>query len=229
MPVVTITGTMASGAREVGRAVADILSIDYVDHQLLLDAARRLGVPVDVMEGRDERCASFGERLAGVLRTFLERSAAAGDPLTGVGGLEGLLGRTYAEMALEREEPEISDSLFMKTMATIIRDLGERGDIVILGRASQMILRDLPGALHVLTIAPRDLRAQRLAEREGLSPEEAARRLDDSDRARASFYRKFWRVDPEDPSLYDLTLETSRLSYEATAEVVASAARARAE
>jgi cytidylate kinase len=220
-----MNGTIASGAREIGRAAASLLEIDYVDQQLLVAAARRLGVPVDVMADRDERCSSFGERLSGILRGFLERSAAGGDPMTGAGGLELLLGRTYADMAEERGEPAVSDSVYMKTMTAIIRELGDRGDIVVLGRGSQMILRDLPGALHVLTVAPEELRIERLAAREGISMEEAERRLQDSDRALAPFYRKFWKVEVSDPSLYDITLETSRLSYEAGAELAAAAAR----
>lgn len=228
MPVVTMTGTIASGAREIGRAAASLLSIDYVDQQLLVDAARRLGVPVDVMADRDERCLSFGDRLASMLRGFLERSAASGDPLTGAGGLEVLLGRTYADMAKEREEEEVSDAVYMKTMTAVIRELGDRGDIVVLGRGSQMILRDLSAALHVLTVAPRELRIERLARRDGITEEEAERRVQDSDKARATFYRKFWKVDVSDPSLYDLTVETSSLSFETGAELVATAARAKA-
>jgi cytidylate kinase len=228
MPVVTMSGTIASGAREIGRAAASLLGIDFVDKQLLVDAARRLGVPVDVVAGRDERCTSLGERLASVLRGFLERSAAAGDPLTGASGLEVLLGRTYAEMTLEREEPQVSDTVYMRTMTAIIRDLGERGEIVVLGRGSHMILRDLPGALHVLTLAPQELRVERLADREGISQEDAARRLQDSDRARPAFYRKFWKVDVNDPALYDVSLQTSQITYEVGAELVAAAARAKA-
>jgi len=227
MPVVTMTGTIASGAREIGWGAASLLGIDYVDRQLLVDAARRLGVPLDVMAGHDERCSTFGERLSAILRGFLERSAAGGDPLTGAGGLEVLLGRSYTEMAVEREGPEVSDSLYMKTMTAIICDLGERGDILVLGRGGQMILRELPGALHVLTLAPEELRIERLAAREAISRDEAARQIHDSDRARAAFYRKLWKVDVHDPTLYDMTLETSRLSFEAGAELVATAARAR--
>ncbi len=224
MPVVTMSGTIASGASEIGRAAASLLGTDYVDQQLLVDAARRLGVPLDVMADRDERCSSFGERLSSMLRGFLERSAAGSDPLTGAGGLEVLLGRTYADMAPEREEPEISDSLYMKTMTAVIRELGGHGDIVVLGRGSQMILHDLPGALHVLTLAPQELRIERLAAREGISVEEATQRVHDRDKARGDFHRKFWKVDVNDPSLYDITLETSRLPYEVGAELVAGAA-----
>lgn len=229
MPVVTMSGNLASGAREVGQAAARLLGIDFVDQQLLVEGAKRCGVPVDAMAQRDERCASRRERLASILRNFLERSAATGaDPLAGAGGLEVLLSRTYAEMAVEREEPHLDDVLYMKTMSAIIMELGARGDTAILGRGSQMILAEQPAALHVLCVAPQPLRVRRLAEREGITPEDAAHRVADSDRARAAFHRKFWRVNVDDPLLYDLALDTARLSYEVAAELVATAARAKA-
>ncbi len=226
MPVVTMSGNLASGAREVGQSAARALGIDFVDQQLLVEAAQRCGVPLGAMAERDERCESFRERLAATLRNFLERSAASGaDPLTGAGGLELLLSRTYADLAAEREEPHLDAALYMKTMTAIIRELGGKGDIAILGRGSQMILADMPGALHVLCVAPRDLRAMRLAEREGIGLEDAARRVADSDRARHAFHRKFWKVEVDDPTLYDLSVDTSRLSYEVAAELVVTAAR----
>ena len=228
MPVVTMSGNMASGAREVGRAVASLLGVDFVDQQLMLEAAQRCGVSVGVMAEHDERRAGFKERLSSIISTFLERSAAAGtDPLSGATGLEAVLSRTYADMAMEHEEAQLSDSVYLETMTTIIRELSAKGGIVILGRGSQMILVDLPRALHVQCVAPQKLRAHRLAERDGIGLEEAMRRTSESDRAQSAFYRKFWKVDMEDPKLYDLTIQTARLPYETAAELVAQAARAK--
>src|SRR5213593_2337439 len=157
MPVITMSGNIASGAREIGQAVAEGLGIPFVDQQLLVQAAQRCGVPVGTVAEHDERRGSFGERLSGLLRTFLERSAASGaDPLTGATGLEVVLSRTYADMAAE--EPQLSDSLYLKTMTLIIRELAARGDVTVLGRGSQMILADMPRAVHVLCVAPRKLR-----------------------------------------------------------------------
>lgn len=230
MPVITVSGRLGSGALEVGRLVAQRLHIDYVDQEILVDAARRLGVPLESMAQRDERCASFRERLAATLRSFLERSAVAGgDPLLGSGGLEILLSRSYAEMAAGQEPgQEISDATYVKTITAIIRELGARGDIVILGRGSPLILKDLPGALHVMTIAPLPLCVQRYAQRQGLGLEEAARQVEEGDKGRIAFHRKFWKVDVNDPGLYDLVVNTSKLSYEAAAELVATAAKAKA-
>jgi cytidylate kinase len=228
MPVVTMSGNIASGAREVGIAVARDLGVDFVDQQLMVEAAQRCGVPVGCVAEHDERRASFRERMSSLLGTFLERSAASGaDPLSGSTGLEVILSRSYGEMAGE-EEAHISDELYLNTMTSIITELAAGGNIVLLGRGSQMILKDLPIALHVLCIAPQKLRAYRLAERDELGLDAAMKRTAESDRGRSAFYRKFWKVDVEDPKLYDLTIDTSRLSFETAAEAVAVAARAKA-
>jgi cytidylate kinase len=206
------------------------LGVDFVDQQLMVQAAQRCGVSVGTVAEHDERRASFKERMSGLLRTFLERSAASGaDPLSGATGLEVILSRSYAEMAEEAEEPQISDDLYLKTMTSIITELAASGNIVLLGRGSQMILRDTPNALHVLCIAPQKMRAYRLAERDAMGMDEAMKRTQASDRGRCGFYKKFWRVDVEDPRLYDLTIDTARLPFEAAAEVVAVAARAKGE
>ena len=226
MPVITMSGNIASGAREIGQAVAEGLGIDFVDQQLMVQAAQRCGVPVGIVAEHDERRGSFRERLASLLRTVLERSAASGaDPLTGATGLEAVLSRSYADMAAE--EPQLSDSLYLKTMSCIIQELAARGKVVILGRGSQMVLAESPGALHVLCVAKRQLRAQRLAGRDEIGLEEATRRAVESDRARCAFYKKFWHVEVEDPKLYDLTIDTSRLSYEIATDLVVAAAKAK--
>lgn len=228
MPVVTVSGYTAAGAREVGEMSARLLGVDFVDQQLMVQAAQRCGVPVGALAERDERCSSFKERMSSLFRTFLERSAASGaDPLSGATGLEVILSRSYADMALEQESAQISDQLYLKTMTLVILELAAGGNIVLLGRGSQMILKDLPGALHVLCTAPQKVRAHRLAERDAIGIEDATRKTADSDRAQAAFYRKFWKVEFEDPKLYDLTIDTSRLSYEIAADLAASAVRAK--
>jgi len=223
-----MSGNIAAGAREVGLLVARELGVDFVDQQLMVEAAQRCGVSLGTVAEHDERCASFKERMSGLLKTFLERSAASGaDPLSGATGLEVILSRSYADMASE-DEPQISDQLYLSTMTAIITELAAGGAIVILGRASQMILKDAPNVLHALCIAPQKLRAYRLAERDGIGLEQAMKRTHESDRGQHAFYHKFWKVDVEDPILYDLTIDTARLSFEIAAEVVATAARAKA-
>lgn len=229
MPVITVSGEMTSGAREVGRRVATILGVDFVDQQLLVQAARRCGVPVGAVAEHDERSATFRQRVSSVFNSLLERSAATGaDPAAGGAGLEAVLSQTYADMARPQEEVGITDKRYLETMSAIIREIAASGQVVILGRGSQMILRDLPRVLNALCVAPPDVRWRRAAERDGIGLEEAKKQTTQHDQAREAFHRKFWKVDVNDPRLYDVTVDTCRLSFDTAAEVIAMAARLKA-
>ncbi len=228
MPVITISGPTGGGALEVGQLVAKKMGLDYVDREILAQAAQALGVTVAAVEHHDERRATFGERLSALLRNFLEKSATAGatDPMLGTSGLEMLLARTYSEAVdlPEASSQEPDETTYIRTITGVIQSLAERGNVVILGRGSQAILRDWPQSLHVLVTAPLKQRIEHVARRDGLSLEEAAKRVHENDRGRHAFHRKFFKVDVDDPCLYDLVVQTRRLSHEAAAELVVAAA-----
>ncbi|MFQ5880030.1 MAG: AAA family ATPase [Dehalococcoidia bacterium] len=232
MPTITITGLLGARAREVGMMAADMLGIDYVDQAILVDAARRLGVPVNVMAERDERAATLGQRLASVLRNFLERSAAAGagDPLMGSSGLEVLLARTYGEMTGESgATPEIDEARYIETIASILTELGRRGNIVVIGRGSQVLLREMPEVLHCLCIASMKDRVRWVMEREQLAEPAALARAKEHEKHWSAFHRRFFKVDVYDPHLYDLVINSSRLPFETAVKLVATAAHHKEE
>lgn len=223
MTVVTVSGQPGTNAREVGRTTAERLGIDYIDQEILVEAARTLGVPMETVVPIEERTSGLGERLTTMLRRFLERSAVAGatDPMMGAGGLDVVLGRTYAEAVAEEGLQEVSDERYLATLTGIIRDLAAHDNVLIIGRGSQVILKDWPGAVHVLLVAPLPVRTKTLAERERLSTDEASKRVHDRGKARAAFHHRFFKVDVDDPALYHLTLNTGSLSLEQTAQIIA--------
>lgn len=226
MSVLTISGQIGAGARELGRLLADRLTFDYVDQEILVEAARTLGVPVESVVSHDERTAGLGERLATMLRRFLERSAAAGstDPVMGSGGLDLVLARTYGEAAGLETAPDISDEQYISTLTAVVRDVAAHDSVVIIGRGSQVILRDTPGSMHVLLVGEPKNRATFLAERDGLSTEDAIKRLHSTEKGRIDFHHKFFKVEVNDPSLYHLTVNTSRYPFDAAAEIIAGVA-----
>ncbi|MDP3767846.1 MAG: cytidylate kinase-like family protein [Dehalococcoidia bacterium] len=225
MPVVTISGQIGSGARDVGRLAAERFQMDYVDQEILVGAAQKLGVPMESVVPFDERRVGLGERLAGLLRRFLEQSAKAGatDPFLGTGSLEGVLGRTYTEAAAE--SADVSAERYLATLTEIIRELASHDNVLIIGRGSQVILRDRPDALHVLIVAPLEHRVEEYARREGVSEEQASKGVREGDRGRAEFHRKFFNVAVDDPSLYHVTINAARYTPAEAAALIADAAR----
>lgn len=228
MPVITVSGTLGSGAREIAQAVAEKLGLGYVDHEILVEAARQLGVSVAAVESRDERPSTMGERLASVMRTLMERSAAAGaaDPLAG-GGLEMVLARTYGEAAELPETGSLTDESYLKTLASVIREVAARGDVVILGRGSQAILQEDPDTLHVWVAAPKQHRIAHLVEREGMAPDAAEKRIKESDHNRQAFHRRYFKIDADDARLYDLVINARRVSTPLAVKLIALAVNER--
>jgi cytidylate kinase len=87
------------------------------------------------------------------------------------------------------------------------------------------VLRDHPGALHVRLDGDPE-RRMRLAMRFLHIDEQQAR--DDmakNDNARAAYVRHFYHADPASAEHYHLTLDPTRVSFEACAEIIVAAAR----
>lgn len=226
MAIVTLSGQAGATARETGRLVAERSGLDYVDQDLLVEAARHLGVPMEAVVTHDERTESLGERVAHMLRHFLERSATAGaaDPmLGGAGGLDVMLGRTYTEAAANEED--ISDEEYIQTLGNIIHDIADHDDVLIIGRGSQVILRDRPNATHVLLVGPKDIRVANIARRDGISDDEARKLVEGQDKGRVSFHEKFFEIDVDDPVHYHLTLNVGRLTQEQIVSLIAGTAQ----
>jgi cytidylate kinase len=229
MPVITVSGSLASGARDIAQAVARELHLDYVDQEILVAAATELGVSVSAMESHDERTATLGERLGNLMRAIVERSAAAGaaDPASGSLGLDVVLGRTYGEAA---ELPpataggQLDDERYIKTLKSVIHEIASRGDVVILGRGSQAILQGEPATMHVYVAAPREQRITYLMQRDSLDRAAAEHRIDKSDHQRQAFHRHYFKIDADSPALYDLGINAGRIRTDVAAGMIALAA-----
>lgn len=229
MPVVTVSSQFGAGARQVGRVIADQLVLQYVDRAVLVDAARQLGVTVQSVSKHDERTDSLRERLGHFLQRALERSAAGGnvDPLMGAGNLELMLAQSYQEV-MESDTPAfIDDRTYLETITEVLHDLAQRGDVVFIGRGSQMILRDHTDTVHIQLVADLEERLVRVMEWESISHEEAQRRAHEFNSHRAAFHKKFWKVDVWDPRLYDVVINTTHISYEDAAAIAAVAVQSK--
>lgn len=105
-------------------------------------------------------------------------------------------------------------------MEMVVRNLAPEGNAVIVGRGGQVLLRDMPRALHVPIVAPFERRVFTLAERDGIEERDASARLRASGRARMDYLRRYHRVDWLDPSLYDVVINTFKISSPLAAELI---------
>ena len=87
-----------------------------------------------------------------------------------------------------------------------------------------MILSDFPGALHVGVLAPLESRIENIMSREHYNREEATKYVLELEEARIAFFRKFFKVNANDPELFHIILNGARIRPEIAAEMVVHAA-----
>jgi cytidylate kinase len=118
--------------------------------------------------------------------------------------------------------PQPSEGAYLRHLLQTLLALSAHGQCVIVGRGAAQAL---PAAttLRVRLVGPREDRIRAIQQRLGLTPEEAARWVANTDSERGRFIREHFRKDPNDPQGYDLVLNTSRFSVPACAELIVEA------
>jgi len=211
MPVITVRGQLGSGAPEIGKLVAENLHIDYVDREIIADVAQRLTWSKGAIEQKETPPGSLLGRIVDALGRGNNWSTAV------QGGY------------LPTWEIPLDDTRYILGLESVIKELASSESIVIRGRGSQFILKDYPNALHILVMAPLELRLKRVMETSKLDEKAAKQEIERSDSSRRQFTKKYFDAELEDPIYYDLVINTGHLSYEAASSVIAHAVQLRAK
>jgi cytidylate kinase len=112
---------------------------------------------------------------------------------------------------------------YRQAVEEILHELAAGGNIVIIGRAGQIILASDPDTLHVRIMAPFSLRVERVAQRLKIADSFAQAQVETSDRYRANYMRRFYHVRWDDPSHYHLVINTALLDSRQAAELIRQA------
>lgn len=114
-------------------------------------------------------------------------------------------------------------TLVEHTTKTILR-LAGLGHAILVGRGANVITARLPNVFHVRLVAPLATRIRHTAEYYQLSEAEAAKFVREKDHARRRYVRRYFNAEIDDPTLYDVTLNTGRFGFARAAEVIAQLA-----
>ncbi|MCL4192206.1 MAG: cytidylate kinase family protein [Thermoguttaceae bacterium] len=109
---------------------------------------------------------------------------------------------------------------YLHGLTEAARQAAQQGDVVLVGRGARHLLGDIPDLFHLRLVAPRAWRAERMARREGWSPDQAHARCLEMDRSRDLFTRYFFGDVAARPDQYDLVVNTGRVALEDIASVV---------
>jgi cytidylate kinase len=201
--VISISRSLAAGGEEVGRAVAEATGFRLVDDEIIAAAADKAGVsPVTI--ARVERSPSLIDRILKHLGTIPVEAGHGG----------------YAPVV-----PAINET-YEGIIADVIREVAGQGRLVILAHGASIALASTPGVFRALVTGSAEVRCSRYGKLTGMKDADCRKAIEKSDGERADFLRRFYEVQQELPTHYDLVVNTDRISPEAAAGLIVSAARA---
>jgi cytidylate kinase len=224
MSVITVSRQLGSLGGEIAIGVAETLGFRLVDQEIIYRAAQEAGVPkIALQELAYEGRRDLADR---VLRAVYAMPPLPGRAETQRREASSSLGSPFGGLfspALPSFAATLKDYVDMVEM--VIRHLALEGNVVIAGQGGQVLLRHMPGTLHVQIVAPLEHRVTVLAQRESITKEESTKKIRASDQTRRHYLRTYHHVDWLDPTLYDLVINTYKIRPFLAAEMIVRACR----
>lgn len=194
--VIAIARTLSASGETIGRTIAAECGMRYVDNEIIDQAAALIGVTEkDLAQAEIETRKSLVER---IFESFAPASTAADVAVT---------------QALERMPG------YERVIIDVIQRTASEGNVVIVAHGAAIALADMKGVLRILVTASAETRADRLMEL-GRGKTTAERLIRESDESRAEFLRRFYGLEMESPTDYDLVVNTDRVGTDEVAALI---------
>jgi cytidylate kinase len=234
MAVITLSRQFGSHGEEIAARVAEELGLRLIDAGSIHRAAQRAGVPeVALAELEHEGERSLADRVLKAMRAMPNlRSASAYGASLGSRDDESYSDSSSLSIPFtglfSPTVPPISASLesYVRMVGLVIRGLAREGNVLIVGRGGQCLLKNDPATLHVQIVAPLEDRIQVIMEREGVNWRAAQSKVRASDRARADYVRRYHGIARLDATLYHLVINSGRVCVGTAVDLIIAAQRA---
>ena len=182
--VIVIEREYGCGGGAIARSLANQLGWSLWDRELCAEIAKRYNTDADTIASREERLDPAFYRL---VKVFMRGS--------------------YEESYSGRSLPLLDAEHLADFFEEIIKDVASRGHCVIVGRASPWFLRERPNTLSVFLYGTQEDKMRRVMG-QGKSREEAAQLLEEIDKDRAAFVKKYYGKTWPTREIYHLMLNT---------------------
>lgn len=206
--VLTLSREAGSGGDEIGYELARQLGYTCINKSFVDLIARKARVAPWQVE-RAERLEEVGAR-----RPAAPLGHSIDEQHTG--DLDRLIQRLgYGE--------RLGGAEYLTALRTVMTDLAAIGNVVVIGRGGQVILRDHPDAFHVRITNSQAARAAHLGAEHKVSQTDAAATIKVVDGLRSELLRDLGCGDINNPALYDLLVQSGgKTAGECVAEIRAA-------
>ena len=116
-----------------------------------------------------------------------------------------------------------------KKIFQIIRNLAGFGKVILVGRGSSCLTRELPLGIHVRLVAPLPIRIKRIMKAKNTTEAQAREFIQEQDKTRQRLVKTFFHADIHDPLLYDVIWNTEKVPVELIARLLVGMIKEKAE
>ena len=197
MAVITISRQYGAGGKTLGKMIAAELDYEFGDSDIIAKVAEMANVSTHWVE-------TVENEAGGKLSRFITR----------------MVSKPLVDRILKDERGYIDEEIYLDYLVLIIAQVADEGNAVILGRGSQYILNDHPDAFHILMIDEFENRVRFMKQHYELSESRAVKVVRGEDKRRKALYQKLGKTDYDDPFLYHLVLNMSKISLEEAKNMV---------
>ena len=194
--VITIGREYGSGGKYIGERLARELNFKFYDKEILERLSKEENIDIELLKKTDETTKnSFWYTLA-------MASMFSSDSVNSLTDLP------------------MSDKYFIST-ARLIEKIAKEDNCVIIGRCSNIILKDNPNVINVFVYSSdEEFKIKRKVEFANLDENKAIKLMQKKDKERAAYYHYYTNEKGGARSGYDLLIDTSKLGVENTVNLL---------
>ena len=198
--VVTINRELGSGGRTIGRMLAEKLGVPFYDKILIKSLEEKYNLSVEEIEKMKGKSRHWWNDFKLII------------PI-------GPTMRNNFTTSITGDEPDFltTDDMF-KTEQEILEGIAADESCVVAGRSGFYIFRNHPNHLRIFIQASMPFRQERIARKQGKTPEEALKIIEKVDKMRENYVQKYTKTSRYDTRNYDLVITTDGKTEE---EIVA--------
>ncbi|HIT71222.1 MAG TPA: cytidylate kinase-like family protein [Candidatus Scatovivens faecipullorum] len=196
--VITICREYGSGGKYIGERLAQELNMKLYDKEILSRVSEESGIDLNILEQVDEKQEqSFWYTFA----TSLYETADSIDPMN--------------------QKLPSNEKLFIE-QARVIENLADKEDCIIIGRCSNIILKNKPNVFNIFIYSSNlEFKIQRKIKYSNIKDRnEVEELINKTDLEREKYYNYFTGKKWGDREDYDIMIDTSKIGIDNTVELI---------
>ncbi|MEJ5300251.1 MAG: cytidylate kinase-like family protein [Thermodesulforhabdaceae bacterium] len=201
MAIITLSKEYAAESDVLAEKLSKRLGYDILDKQFIQFIAQEMRVP-------SSELVSYSRLRASRLLQLVDKSVL----------------KTFHEATVSPSK-RIDDSRYFSAVKTLIEKAAQQNNVIIVGWGGQCILAQNPKAIHIRVVKNIEERISILKQQFGLDDRSARELIEreegESARYIETYFNRLW----DDPHLYHLVLNLSKISFEQAVNIIESMVR----